>query len=315
MNDDLQCLVDALGAALRRPVCVDDARFRLVSYKEHDLEEVDSVRVAKLMHRQADANVQAWLEEHGARTADTYARIPRNPELDMARRILVPLRFDGLLLGWLALIDEPEPITEAELGEALRYSKDLSVALFQQYRLHQDERRPEIAVVRQLLGLASGSSEASQDEITAQGFLAMTAGYTCLVAKASAESDAPLPPAARVGIAALMEWTRRLVPAHHVISVSAGDEAIAVLAVARPTDLDSVASALSKHLGDSLLDHPGVEAVVGVGGVVSTVRELKTSLEQARSAARVARRVDGHSPLAKWSELGSYRTVANLLAT
>jgi DNA-binding PucR family transcriptional regulator len=314
MSGDLQGLVDALGTSLQRPVCVDDARFRLVAYKEHDIEQVDSVRLAKLLHRQAGPHVQAWLEEHGARTAERLARIPRNPELDMARRILIPLRFDGMLLGWLALIDEPRPLSDAELDETLRYAPAMSVALFQELRLQHDERRPEVAVIRELLGLVSGSAQAHRDEITARGYIAVAPGYACIVARAFARQDGPLPVATRVGIAAVFEGARRLVPPHHVIPISAGDEAIAVLAVANPADADAVAGALADRLCERIGPDFDAEALIGVGGLVATVSELKVSLEQARCAIQVARHVSGHAPFARWAELGSYGTVARLLS-
>lgn len=313
MSGDLQRLVDSLGVSLRRPVCVDDARFRLVAYKEHDLQEVDSVRVAKLLHRQADANVQAWLEEHGARTAERFARIPRNPELGMAARILIPLRFDGMLLGWLALIDEPARVSDAELEETLRYSADLSVALFQQLRLQHDARRPEVAVVRELLGLAADSTRDCRTEITARGYLAVTPAYACVLARAFTQSDGPLPSSARVGMAALVEGTRRMVSAHHVIPITAGDEAIAVLAVTSPADVDAVAGALAARLDQRIGEQSGVEALIGVSGMVATVGELKTALAQARCAINVARRIPGFAPLARWSGLGAYRTIAHML--
>lgn len=313
MSGDLQQLVDALGASLRRPVCVDDARFRLVAYREHDLKEVDSVRLAKLLHRGADANVQAWLEEHGARTAERYARIPRNPELGMAARILIPLRFDGMLLGWVALIDDPAPVTDAELDETLRYCADLSVALFQQLRLQHDARHPEVAVVRELLGLATGSATDSRSEIAARGYLAITPAYACVIARAFTSSEGPLPSSARVGMAALVEGTRRMVPAHHVIPISAGDEAIAVLAVTSPADVEAVASTLAARLEQRTGDQPGVKALIGVSGMVATVAELKTALEQARCALDVAHRIPELGPLARWSSLGAYRPIAHML--
>ena len=313
MSSDLQALVDALGTAISRPIGVDDARFRLAAYNPHEGEVVDSVRLAKLLHREADGSVQAWLERHGASTARSHARIPRNHELDMAARILVPLRFDGILVGYLVLLDEPDPLTEAELAEALRYADDMSLAMFREHRLNHAQRRREIAALRALLGISAPYAEAPDEDLPADELLVAASGYACLVARPDHAAGGRLPEWTRVSVAAVIERMRGTVARDHFISTTAGNEAIGVLAVASPRELDTFLSTLLDRLQDRFGHESTVRPIVGVGDTVASVAELPASLEQARRSADVACRVERFAPLARWSSLGSYGTVARLL--
>lgn len=313
MSTDLQALVDALGARLNRAISVDDARFRLVAYNEHP-GELDEVRLAKLLQRQASAPVQAWLEEHGARTAEHYTCVPANPGLRMAARILLPLRFDGLLLGWIAMINEPAPLDDDEIAEALRYSRDISVAMFRLHRLPHDDRRPEVALVRQLLEMPSDRGGDADADLSARGFLAITPLYCCIVTRARGSGGEPLPDSARVRIAAAVDGMRGIVEAHHFMTLAIGEEVIGVLAIHRESEGDAFAASLVKRMQARFGTDEDIRFVVGVGGTVGRVADLRRSLDQAECAARIAQRVDGIGPLACWSALGSYRTVARLLA-
>ncbi len=94
--NELQARVDALSAR-SKPLAVDDSQFRLVVCSVHD-GVIDSVRLAKLLHREANAEVRSWIEACDVRANRSFVRVPANPELDMAERIIVPLRFDDSLV-------------------------------------------------------------------------------------------------------------------------------------------------------------------------------------------------------------------------
>src|SRR5262245_61588729 len=105
---DPQELVNALAVDLERPVGIDDRRFRAIAYSSHDA-GVDPVRMASILQREAPAEVIEWLESLGLRDAGSFVRVPANPGFEMSARVCLPIRFEEQLLGFLWLIDEPEP--------------------------------------------------------------------------------------------------------------------------------------------------------------------------------------------------------------
>src|SRR5271163_2478241 len=139
---ETQGLVDALAEAIARPVGVDDRLFRAVAYSSH-VDGVDPVRVASILQREAPREVTAWLESLGIRDAEGVVRVPANRAFGMSARVCIPVRFDGTLLGYLWLIDEPEALSDSELDEALGAAEELGLALYRASRLEHEDRERE----------------------------------------------------------------------------------------------------------------------------------------------------------------------------
>ncbi|MGB2710698.1 MAG: CdaR family transcriptional regulator, partial [Conexibacter sp.] len=206
---DLQGLVDALAEDLGRPVGVDDRHFRAVVYSSH-VDGVDPVRVASILQREAPREVTAWLESLGIQDAEQPVRVPANRGFDMAARVCVPIRFDGTLLGYLWLIDEPEPLGDAELAESLRYATDIGVALYRVRRLEHDDRERERELLEQLVGRRPGADPAgAAEELLREGFLATAGSYAVIVAQAFDAEGRRAPDEVRVRLAAAAEHVRR----------------------------------------------------------------------------------------------------------
>jgi hypothetical protein len=66
--NEVQDLVDDLSDRLGRPVGVDDRRFRAVAYSSHP-DDVDQVRIASILHREAPPEVTDWLNSLGIERA------------------------------------------------------------------------------------------------------------------------------------------------------------------------------------------------------------------------------------------------------
>src|SRR5277367_5583155 len=180
---EIQGLVDALAEAIARPIGVDDRRFRAVAYSSH-LDGVDPVRVASILQREAPHEVTSWLESLGIGDAEGVVRVPANQAFGMAARVCIPVRFDGALLGYLWLIDEPESLSESEIHEALTTAQELGLALFRASRLEHEDRERERDVLRQLLGRRDGDPVAAAEELIRDGFLVTAAVYGVLVLQA-----------------------------------------------------------------------------------------------------------------------------------
>jgi sugar diacid utilization regulator len=304
---DLQGLVDALAVELGRPVGLDDRRFRALAYSAH-LDDVDDVRRASILHREAPRAVTEWLESRHVGDADGLARVPRNSSLGMEARVCVPVRFNETLLGYLWLIDEPQPITEQEGRAALRCAADLGVELFRIRRLESQERTREAELIGELV-LGTGSDEQAAREL---GSLLTVGAYAAIVVKIRLTAPHLDPAAVKVRLAASLEQVRHRVPPRQFSMLATHDQALAIVMV------DSVAAerrarTILAAAEDQFADEDGFAVSVGVGATRTELRELRESYAEAVDAAQVAAQVPGAGPIAVWSELGSYRTITRLL--
>lgn len=328
MPDDALGLIDALAAELDRPVGLDDRRFRALAYSSH-VAEVDRVRRDSILQRAAPPEVTAWLEGLGIRDAEGTVRVAANAELGMAARVCVPVRFDGTLLGYLWLIDEPTPLTAPELEAAERCADDLGIALYRARRLEHGERERERDLLKQLVGRAPGDPAAAAAALLDGGLLPRTAGYAVLVAQAFPADDAraaaapnadagrrslAVPDAVRVRLAAAAEQVRRALAPHHLLVLVSGEQVVAVLACATPGESQRRAEALAAAAARTLADSDGWSPLVGVGEERAAPEQLAAAHDEARLALRVGRRVGGFGTVVQWPRLGAYRTLATLFA-
>jgi sugar diacid utilization regulator len=307
---DVQALVDALAAELHRPTGIDDRRFRSVAYSSHP-EGVDSVRLASILQREAPQPVREWLEELGVPEAEHYLRVPANPEFEMSARVCMPLRFDDVPLGYLWLIDEPEPLTEEQLEEAARYAEEFAVALYRSRLLDHDDRERERELVGQLLGLREGDPVLAAGELVRAGHLVQARAYAVLVATAIGEGGEEATDAMRVQIVDGAEHLRRTVAPHHLLVLVGGADVIVVLACVAPEESVRRATALAEATRTAA--GPGVRALVGVSEELPALAGLAEALRLARAAGRVAAAIGHEGPVVRWDELGAYRTVVGLL--
>ncbi|MGB2712240.1 MAG: CdaR family transcriptional regulator, partial [Conexibacter sp.] len=234
---ELQGLVDALAAELGRPVGVDDRLYRAVAYSSH-LDGVDPVRLASILQREAPPGVIAWLGSLGIHDVEGYVRVPANAALGLTARVCVPLRFDGTLLGYLWLIDEPTPLSGEQLAESLRFAADLGVVLYRLRRIEHEDRERERELLERLVGRRPGGDAAEvAAELLREGFLAAASAYAVLVVRAFHDSGAQAPDEVRLRLAAATEHVRRGIAPRHLLVLVAGEQVLGVLSSSEPGEL------------------------------------------------------------------------------
>lgn len=113
MNSELQRLADRLAEKLGRAVEIDDRQMLPLAVTRQS-GNVDSVRVASVLNRESSPEVRRFIYSLGIDTSAGPVRYPANKELGTWPRIGFPLRHEGVLHGYLWLIDEPA-LSEAEL--------------------------------------------------------------------------------------------------------------------------------------------------------------------------------------------------------
>lgn len=309
---ELVALVDALAAELGRPVGLDDRRFRSLAYSSH-VEEVDRVRRDSILRRAAPPEVTAWLESRGLHDAAGIVRVEANPGLGMAARVCVPVRFDGTLLGYLWLIDEPARLTDGELAAARVCARDLGVALFRTRQTELRDRGRERELLGQLLGEREATASAAAATLLHDGLLAATAVYGVLALQAFGGDGAQAPDAVRAQLAAAAEQVRRGAAPRQVAVLPDGEQVVMVLACTGRAELERRAAALAAAAEAQLAAVRGWAALVGAGEVRDVAAELGGARREAAVALRVGRAVGGFGPVVRWQALGVYRTLAALL--
>ena len=110
---DLQEIVDDLEAEIRRPISVEDRRWRLLAHSAQP-DEADAVRRSSILTRETSPDVAAWLEGLGLQRARDLVDVPRNDDLGMTRRGCLPIRHGDVLLGFLWVIVGDRPLSDAE---------------------------------------------------------------------------------------------------------------------------------------------------------------------------------------------------------
>jgi len=307
---DVQALVDALAADLDRPTGVDDRHFRSIAYSSH-AEGVDSVRLASILQREAPQPVREWLEELGVHEAETCLRVPANRELGMAARVCIPLRFDDIALGYLWLIDEPEPVNEEQVEEARRYAEEFAIALYRARLLERDDRRLERELVGQLIGLREGDATLAGEELLRAGHLVPATAYAVLTLTAVDEAGSESSDAVRVRLVDAAEHLRRAVAPHHLLVLVDGAEVIVLLALTGSEELRRRAEGIVAAIRPT--EGPSWRPLVGVGEESASIGGVGAAYQQARAAARVAAAIGATDPIARWDDLGAYRTVAAMV--
>jgi hypothetical protein len=127
MAASVQDLVDDLADALRRPVALEDRRWRLLAYSAHT-ELEDRVRQASILARAAPPRVAAWLDTLGLEAAADVVDTPPNAAIEMGPRTAAPVRHEGALLGVVWVIPGPRALDEREralLRETSRAAADV----------------------------------------------------------------------------------------------------------------------------------------------------------------------------------------------
>ena len=135
---DLQELVDDLEADIRRPISVEDRRWRLLAHSVQP-DEADPVRRSSILTRETSPEVVAWLDGLGLQRARDLVDVPRNDELGMIRRGCLPIRHGDVLLGFLWVIVGERPLTDTERQALERGGEEVADNLWRRHR-DADER-------------------------------------------------------------------------------------------------------------------------------------------------------------------------------
>ncbi|MFD9409435.1 PucR family transcriptional regulator [Streptomyces sp. NPDC059989] len=151
MKGDYQDLVDEISALLGAPATLENRDFRLIAFGAHDSDDdaaMDPVRTRSILTRQSTAAVRSWFEGFGIARATGPVRIPAAPEAGVFRgRICLPVRYRGIVQGYVWLLDQEPGPQAAELAAAMEVAERIGILLAEEAKAGADLSREFLAVL------------------------------------------------------------------------------------------------------------------------------------------------------------------------
>ena len=307
--DDLQRIAEALADRIQRAVAIDDPQLHLLAHTSHE-EETDELRVESIMRLHVPQDVAEHIFSHGIAKAEGPVRIPASEAMRLLARVCVPVRCQGLLLGYLWLLESKGALTDAELAAAQEAADAAGQLLLRQQLLGDLRDSRERELLRDLLSddetLHRSAAEALVDEDLAPRASAVTA--------LAATVDADLDAAARAAMdAGLRRVARRASPSTGLALTRGNGRGLLLLCGSR-TPTGTQLRGAAKEVLDSLraVLGPGAGARVGIGPTVGSLTEATVSARRAWEVVAVTGAIRALGDIAVWDELGVYKLLARL---
>jgi sugar diacid utilization regulator len=300
----LQALLDGLADQLDRTVTVDDERFRYLAYAPRggdDHVDLDPFRIEAILQREIPAAAKEWVNNLHLEERDGPTRVAANPDVgaDIAR-IVIPLRRDGTLLGFLTLTDPPtNPVTEGDIAAAVSTSEEASALIFHQRLIENVARGRRREFLRDLLSDDKRLRTAAAQALRQEDLLSPGGTAAVLVLRPRqqrlADIDALLSPLHRA-----LDWLERHTTTAFGL-VRADHATILASAYARD-DLTSLACSLIAASESP----PQSPVTAGISAPLERLDEAPYALAQALQAACISGAIEQFAPVAHWSQLGIY---------
>ncbi len=305
---DLQSIVDELAERLQRSVAIDDPAIRLLAASRHFGDE-DAMRVSSVLNRAVEPRIVDHLLAQGV---DHWVAPAVVDVEGGAPRLCAPVRCDGMLLGYLWLIDKNGTFTEQETTAAGAAADTAGAVLLRRLLLHERSKARQEGILRELVsGDPAARVQAIEDLRAEQLFGDESTHFTVLAVQCPASRTTAAP--REVAFEAAVEEGVRAVP-DDVALMAAHRSRAWILFVQRVppsrTLVDAVAERITtrfRRLGDEK-----ARPVFGLGGTVTTLGDVVTSYREALLAARAASLLPGIGALARWGELGPYELLLKL---
>ena len=109
----IQNIADECARILRRSVEVTTPAIAVIAASAQ-IGAIDQRRASSILHRTPPPEPIPWMLSYGIQDAVLPVRLPANPRYDMLPRVVLPLRHQGKLVGYLWIIDEP-PLGDASV--------------------------------------------------------------------------------------------------------------------------------------------------------------------------------------------------------
>lgn len=314
MASELQRLIDALGHSLKRNVSVDEPTMHQIAFSSHVYEPIDLLRQQTILRKDLPAEVVEWLRSTGAYNTRGPLRPPLNESIGATeQRLCLPIRRNGLLVGFLWIMEGEAELSEDELATALSAVDSLAVVMHRE-QLSGELRRAQVRELATELIFTPGASvrsAAAEKVLEAELFVPNEPLFVLVVtlhADHRAMSDEE-----RSALEDRLDGTVRRLSERRHLGLARRDHGILVL-----SDRDPLISGRARDrlyedlLADLVRDLPSATPVIGVGNVVESLADAYRSHRDAERAGRVARLVDDLGTIVRADQLGVYGVLARI---
>ncbi|MGD9958325.1 PucR family transcriptional regulator [Nocardioides sp.] len=314
---ELQAVIEALAERLHRAVAIDDPSIRLLAHTAHD-EKVDEHRIQSIMTLRAGAEIADYVFGLGIKTSTKPVRIPGRADLKVMGRLCVPVRCQGILLGYLWLIDDDQTLTKDDIAVSVAAAEAAGEILFRARLLDDLNRERERRLLLDLFnGDQQGEERVSQADLDAVG-LTEQLGCRVVVVDAPFAEDHLDTEAGELSFEAVLRRSfRRLDHARTLVATRSGGKGYVLVAFRRYEDplahVREVGQDICAELRQNL---PGATAAtVGIGPAMATIQGARESFQRAGGVVEVCGFVPEFAPVSAWEDLGIYRLLQQLPLT
>lgn len=304
-SGELQALAENLAGQLRAPVLIEDEEQRVVAYSAHD-NPVDDIRRDSILSRQTPPAAAGWYREFGLAQSDSPVRVPGDSEKQILGRLCVPIRHRGCLCGYLWLIDDDAMLPDTLVGLAEKAAEQAGPLMSDNLLVE----RLAAGALSRLLSPSDVRRAEGARYFDAAGTLAPPGDLVAIVVQPARPSQQMT-----AAIAASLRNITRRRQSSQVVGWATTDHGVLVTrdwpdaAASGPALAREVRRDLQLRLRPA---EPEALVVAGIGDPVADFAGAHHSYRQARLAARVALSVPSTGPVARWQELGAFRTLAGL---
>jgi PucR-like helix-turn-helix protein/diguanylate cyclase with GGDEF domain len=303
VSASLQELVEELAQRLNAPAVIEDDELRMVAYSPHGV-LIDDIRRDSILVKHAPAAVSDWFPRYGLAAAPGPVRIPGDQARGILGRLCVPVNYRGTRLGYLWLIDDDQRLGSTQVRTAAHAADQAGLLMFGDIL----GERMASGVLAHLLSPVDELRADAMRHIDDSGLLGLRGPVVAVVVR-TAGAAAPL---SQSTLAESLRDVTRERSACAVIGLANPDHGVLVAhdhGVADGRDL--AAAARASLLLRLRADEAQAPVVAGIGDP-SVLADARASYRQAKLAARVAATIGRAGPVARWQELGVYRTLAQL---
>lgn len=307
--EGLQRLVDALAERLQQSVAIDDPHITFICVSRHFGDE-DDTRVQFLLGRKVDAKITNWVLSLGLERLETPYKLAAQPELGLSPRLCVPIRYAGLLLGYMWLIDAHDLLPK-EMSDVVATAEAIGLILYRRELAHERQRTRVEAVVRELLSSQPTARARAADDLLEEGTVRSRRVAAIVVRQAVSQEDAGATQdhleKALSNAAAKISATD---PDGAVLALSQRHRLVLILAGQRVTQTDEM-NTLAEAVIKSVAAETGTRCLAGLGAAHDELHDANLSYDQAVAAARAAQFLPGFGDIVSWDDMGIYAMLVN----